>query len=70
MNNTNTKQITVDADMWQDLCDISDELEADILDKGPEGDHNELTVLYEMKSIVRRIVAQSRHFEKNDKSGK
>lgn len=64
MKTNDLKQITVDRVTWEALCDISDELEADLEDDGPEQDHNEITSLYELRSVVRRIVAQGRHFDK------
>jgi hypothetical protein len=60
------KQITVDRVTWEALCDISDELETDLEDDGPEQDHNEITALYELRSIVRRVVAQGRYFDRKD----
>lgn len=66
MKTDDIKQITVDRTTWEVLCDISDELEADLEDDGPEQDHNEITSLYELRSVVRRVVAQGRYFDRKD----
>lgn len=36
MKTNDLKQITVDRVTWEALCDISDELETDLEDDGPE----------------------------------
>lgn len=66
MKTNDLKQITVDRVTWEALCDISDELETDLEDDGPEQDYNEITSLYELRSIVRRVVAQGRYFDRKD----
>ena len=67
MSKTNeVKNITVDKNTWDILCDVSDELETGPKEDGPENG-DELTGLYELKAIVRRVIAQSRYYERKAK---
>lgn len=67
MSKTNeVRTITVDKNTWDILCDVSNELETGLKEDEPENG-DELTGLYELKAIVRRVIAQSRYYEHKSK---